>query len=313
MFIFAAIAIISFVVGQDILNLDEVLYEENEKSIEYESGWDFLGETEYYKAYDDFIKNHENERFLKLQEIYKDNQIFFSLIIAFITAFFSKLFFFKRKDYNLASHFVMYIYLCSIIIMVTPLINLIPDTTELGIYVWIIGCIYMTYSIIRIFKNSLITGLIKGFFIFSISYILFLVIFCIPFLIHSYQEDENLLHDKFLIEYPQFKDYLTCKGDCENGFGVFIYANGGIYEGNWKDGVWRGQGTYSGFENEYKGDWNEACKGDCENGFGVYIYDDGGIHEGNWKDGMRHGQGTTTFQDGSEWSGEWENDKFLEE
>jgi len=316
MFIFAAIAIISFVVGQDILNLDEVLYEENEKYFNYDEGLEFLADTEYYMALDDFHKNYENEQLEKIWEIYTDNQILFSLIIAFITTLFSKLFFFKRKDYNLASHFVIYIYLCSIIILVTPLINLIPDTTELGVYVWVIGYIYMSYSIIRIFKNSLIIGLIKGFFIFIIPNILFLAMFFTPFFIQSYQEDENWLHEKFVIEYPQFKDYLTCKGDCENGFGVFIYANGGIYEGNWKDGIWHGQGTYSALENEYKGDWNGTCKGDCENGFGVYIYPDegmqgtgdGGEYVGEWKDGYWHGQGTYTWATGDKYIGEWKDD-----
>ena len=185
--------------------------------------------------------------------------------------------------------------------------------------------------------------MIKGFFIFLIPNILFFVIFFAPFFIQSYQ-DENLLHEKFVIKYPQFKDYLTCKGDCENGFGVFIYANGGIYEGNWKDEIWHGQGTYSALENEYKGDWNGTCKGDCENGFGVYISPDEGIqgtgdgseyigefkdgvqsgqgtfiwsdgdkYVGEWKYGVQSGQGTFIGTDGSEWSGEWENGKFLEE
>ena len=342
MFIFAAIAVISFVTGYDILNGESKLYEENEKYFNYEDGYEYLGDTEYYVALDDFNKNYENEEFGKHFEVYTDNQIVINLILTLFMAFFSKLFFFKRKDYNLASHFVIYIYFFSLIILVTPLMNLAPDNIAIGIWI-IISIIYLTYFIIRIFKNSLIIGLIKGFFIFLIPNILFFVIFFAPFFIQSYQ-DENLLHEKFVIKYPQFKDYLTCKGDCENGFGVFIYANGGIYEGNWKDEIWHGQGTYSALENEYKGDWNGTCKGDCENGFGVYISPDEGIqgtgdgseyigefkdgvqsgqgtfiwsdgdkYVGEWKYGVQSGQGTFIGTDGSEWSGEWENGKFLEE
>ena len=342
MFIFAAIAVISFVTGYDILNGESKLYEENEKYFNYEDGYEYLGDTEYYVALDDFNKNYENEEFGKHLEVYTDNQIVINLILTLFMAFFSKLFFFKRKDYNLASHFVIYIYFFSLIILVTPLMNLAPDNIAIGIWI-IISIIYLTYFIIRIFKNSLIIGLIKGFFIFLIPNILLFVIFFAPFFIQSYQ-DENLLHEKFVIKYPQFKDYLTCKGDCENGFGVFIYANGGIYEGNWKDEIWHGQGTYSALENEYKGDWNGTCKGDCENGFGVYISPDEGIqgtgdgseyigefkdgvqsgqgtfiwsdgdkYVGEWKYGVQSGQGTFIGTDGSEWSGEWENGKFLEE
>ena len=305
MFIFAAIAIISFVTGYDILNGESKLYEENEKYFYYEDGYEYLEDTEYYVALDDFYKNYENEQWEKYLQIYEDTQIVFSLIIVLVTALFSKLFFFKRKDYNLASHFVIYVYFGSIMIMVAPLTNLAAGNMAIWIDL-LIGCIYITYFVIRIFKNSLIIGLIKGLFIFLIPNILFFEIFFTLFYIPSYQEDENLLRDKFLIKYPQFKDYETCKGDCENGFGVWQYVDGVIYEGNWKDDLRHGQGvcTYDD-GSKYEGNW----KDDLMHGNGTFTWADGEKYEGEWKDDLMHGQGTYAWGDGSEWAG----DKYVGE
>ena len=41
--------------------------------------------------------------------------------------------------------------------------------------------------------------------------------------------------------------------------------NGGIYEGDWKNGK--------------------------ANGFGIYLYSDGSRYEGHWKNHMKHGKG----------------------
>ena len=35
------------------------------------------------------------------------------------------------------------------------------------------------------------------------------------------------------------------KGDCNNGYGTYTYANGGKYVGEWKDGKENGQGAYT--------------------------------------------------------------------
>ena len=55
-------------------------------------------------------------------------------------------------------------------------------------------------------------------------------------------------------------------GNCVNGQGTYISANGAKYEGEWKDNKLNGQGTFT--------------------------YADGGKYEGEWKDGKRDGQGT---------------------
>ena len=35
------------------------------------------------------------------------------------------------------------------------------------------------------------------------------------------------------------------KGDCNNGYGTYTYANGSKYVGEWKDGKENGQGAYT--------------------------------------------------------------------
>ena len=35
------------------------------------------------------------------------------------------------------------------------------------------------------------------------------------------------------------------KGDCNNGYGIYTYANGSKYVGEWKDGKENGQGAYT--------------------------------------------------------------------
>ena len=69
-------------------------------------------------------------------------------------------------------------------------------------------------------------------------------------------------------------------GDCKNGHGTYIYANGDKYVGEYKYGD---QGTYT--------------------------YSDGEKYVGEYKDGKEHGQGTFTFPDGEKYVGEWKDGK----
>ncbi len=70
-----------------------------------------------------------------------------------------------------------------------------------------------------------------------------------------------------------------------NCFGTFRGASedgGGKYVGEWKDGRFSGQGTFTYFNNEkYVGQW----KNDLKHGPGAYIYPDGKVKKGLWKDG----------------------------
>ena len=61
--------------------------------------------------------------------------------------------------------------------------------------------------------------------------------------------------------------------------GIQFLNDGGKYEGEYKDGKYHGQGTYT---------WSDGTK---------YV--------GEWKDGVFHGQGTLTSQDGRKEVGVW--------
>ena len=83
------------------------------------------------------------------------------------------------------------------------------------------------------------------------------------------------------------------KGDCNNGYGTYTYANGSKYVGEWKDGKENGQGTYT---------WVSGN-----------IWLNGNKYVGEYKNGKIHGQGTYTWADGTVGKGIWENNKLIEE
>ncbi len=108
-------------------------------------------------------------------------------------------------------------------------------------------------------------------------------------------------------------------GDCENGFGMYIWPSGDMYSGFWKNGekhyfgmqywadgdFWYGLydngerkpgfGLYAWSDGKYEARTTpvkfkeRGCvSGDCINGWGVYIYDDGSLHAGTWKNGTQN-------------------------
>lgn len=123
-------------------------------------------------------------------------------------------------------------------------------------------------------------------------------------------------------------------GNCNSGYGVYVWANGEKYEGNWKDDMRGGEGTnYFTSGAVHKGQW----KADKKNGFGTYtykkesIYDkyvgefveekmtgkgelfykDGSKYTGGFKDNLFEGEGTYVHADGKIEKGKWEKDKLV--
>ena len=72
------------------------------------------------------------------------------------------------------------------------------------------------------------------------------------------------------------------EGDCNNGYGTYIYEDGRQYVGEWKDGERHGQGilTNTADGNKYDGEWK-------------YV--------GQFKNDEPHEQGILTTADGSKW------------
>ena len=127
-----------------------------------------------------------------------------------------------------------------------------------------------------------------------------------------------------------YKGDLNKKGQ-RHGRGSYIYANGCIYEGQWKNDLSHGQGkcseangnVYSGQHkngqahgqgkytwadgNAYQGEW---VSGEMQ-GKGKYFYSNGVIYEGQFKANKRHGRGSQKEANGDKVEGEWEDDKYL--
>lgn len=115
-----------------------------------------------------------------------------------------------------------------------------------------------------------------------------------------------------------------------HGKGVFKFASGDVYDGEWKDGQMDGQGMYKYsdgdvYEGNYKngqydgyGEYRYASgavykgqhKADKKHGQGVYKYANGTIYEGEWRDGEKNGQGTCQYTSGAVYRGEWKDDKY---
>ena len=102
-------------------------------------------------------------------------------------------------------------------------------------------------------------------------------------------------------------------GNCENGFGKMTdLENQQVYEGNWKNGMKEGQGTYTDSYKTYTGNWHE----DEQQGLGEYKEQsehDGKtyisrIYTGNFEKFDHKGQGKCTMYDdwGKKIMFEWE-------
>lgn len=134
-------------------------------------------------------------------------------------------------------------------------------------------------------------------------------------------------------------------GNCNNGYGTYVWSTGEKYTGNWVNNRRNGQGTnYFATGERYEGEWendlrngygtnyyndgttktglwendknigtgsnNYGCiSGDCSNGYGIYTWDTGERYEGYWKNDMRNGQGTNYFPNKAEYTGNWKDDK----
>ena len=104
--------------------------------------------------------------------------------------------------------------------------------------------------------------------------------------------------DEMLLCEEKPNTQVTCK---------YVYDNGNIYMGSWRDGKRDGQGTLTISDGgKYVGEWKDGVV----NGQGTLTFPDGGKYVGEWKDGKRDGQGTETFSDGRKYIGEWKDGEY---
>jgi hypothetical protein len=90
-------------------------------------------------------------------------------------------------------------------------------------------------------------------------------------------------------------------GECE-GRGKVVFANGDVYEGEWKAGKIEGRGIYRSADgNVYEGEF----KANKQEGRGIERYAHGDVYEGEFKAGEKEGRGIERYADGEVYEGEW--------
>ena len=99
------------------------------------------------------------------------------------------------------------------------------------------------------------------------------------------------------------------KDGLSDGKGTFMCMwhggefDGDVYKGQWKDNKMHGKGSYKWADGcSYEGEW----KGSKKDGKGTYKRSDGKVkYDGEWKDEKWHGKGICNYENGDVYEGEW--------
>ena len=90
------------------------------------------------------------------------------------------------------------------------------------------------------------------------------------------------------------------------GRGTAVYADGDMYEGQWRAGKRHGQGKFTYATGDmYEGGYVE----DKRHGRGKYSYSFGDVYEGEYVAGKQHGRGKYTYATGNSYEGEYAEGK----
>lgn len=115
-----------------------------------------------------------------------------------------------------------------------------------------------------------------------------------------------------------------------NGQGKLILSDKSYYEGNFKDGLYDGNGYFKNKNFIYKGEFSKGkkhgkgklenlikntvyegeFKNDKKNGYGIEKYNDGSIYKGNFKNDKKEGMGVLTLKNNSVYEGQFKQDKI---
>ena len=118
------------------------------------------------------------------------------------------------------------------------------------------------------------------------------------FMMALFNGEGEYIYQDGLINKGQFKD-----GNFING--TIYYTSGNIYTGEIKNGLIHGKGLFTWKNGEtYYGEWEENLK----SGHGTYTYKSGAVHTGEYKNDLPHGKGELTYSD-SKLIGNWVNGK----
>ena len=96
-------------------------------------------------------------------------------------------------------------------------------------------------------------------------------------------------------------------GNCVNGKGKYLDPDGNIYEGNFVNGKFEGQGTLRYKNGDvYIGQFSNNVR----NGKGTIKYANRLIYDGNWVEGKKNGKGKSTFPNGTIYDGNWVDNNY---
>lgn len=87
--------------------------------------------------------------------------------------------------------------------------------------------------------------------------------------------------------------------------GIYSWPNGSVYEGEVKNGLRHGNGTYKCVIHPsiYIGEWVNGAR----HGRGILYFDENyeTYYDGDWKDGIKHGHGVLKYASGNIYEGQW--------
>ena len=118
-------------------------------------------------------------------------------------------------------------------------------------------------------------------------------------------ENERLIYGKR--DWPNGDTYVGAldeRGGIDDGKGVFTWANGAKYDGEYKDGLMHGFGVFtfdgSVFEGQFKNDRKHK---------GTLTSSDGNVYKGYFKNNKKHGRGHLTLSNGAVLMGRFHEDR----
>ncbi|CDW79592.1 protein kinase domain containing protein [Stylonychia lemnae] len=97
------------------------------------------------------------------------------------------------------------------------------------------------------------------------------------------------------------------KSKIPDGRGRYIYKNGTVCDGLWKDNLKNGFGRDVYANGDY---YLGEYKDDRREGFGRYYWNDGQFYEGYHLNDKQEGLGYIRYRNGDQYLGQWANDKF---
>ena len=111
--------------------------------------------------------------------------------------------------------------------------------------------------------------------------------------------DKNI--SSFSVEhFAKVRKWTNCQG-------TTVGPKGEKYVGEFSNGKFHGQGTFTHAGRKYVGQYKNHKK----HGQGTYKYANGDKYVGNWKKGLRHGKGIFTYANGKVEEGIWKKDKLV--